>query len=104
MSSTLLMFHVWNVSSTQRNCFNWPAKDDVLRYDDDDIICKIDAPIPVNQRNNFVLSVTDFENVNAMTTKILKKMMFLMDNKFFDVVSLIYLEKKLHRFMFTSEY
>ena len=93
------------VSSTQRNCFNWPAKDDVLQYDDDDIICKIDAPIPVNQRNNFVLSATDFENVNAMTTKILKTMMFLLDNEFFDVVSLICLQKKLHIFIrFTSEY
>ena len=58
------------VSSTQKNCFKWPTKDDVLRYDDDDIICEIDAPIPVNQRNNFVLSATDFENVNAMMTKI----------------------------------
>ena len=58
------------VSSTQRNCFNWPAKDDVLQYDDDYIICKIDVPIPVNQRNNFVLSATDFENVNARMRKI----------------------------------
>ena len=77
------------VSSTQKNCFKWPTKDDVLRYDDDDIICEIDAPIPVNQRNNFVLSATDFENANAMMTKIekfLEKMMFLMDNEFFDVV------------------
>ena len=80
------MEYVW---STQKNYFKWPAKDDVLWYDDDDIICEIDAPIPVNQRNNFVLSATDFENVNAMMTKILnflKKMMFLMDNEFFHVV------------------
>ena len=58
------------VSSTQKNCFKWPTKDDVLRYDDDDIICEIDAPIPVNQRNNFVLSATDLENVNARMRKI----------------------------------
>ena len=58
------------VSSTQKNCLKWPTKDDVLRYDDDDIICEINAPIPVNQRNNFVLSATDFENVNAMIMKI----------------------------------
>ena len=61
----------------------------MLQYDDDDIICEIDALIPVNQRNNFVLSATDFENANAMMTKIekfLEKMMFLMDNEFFDVV------------------
>ena len=60
----------------------------MLRYDDNDIICEIDAPIPVNQRNNFVLSATDFENVNAMMTKIyfLKKMMFPMVNEFFSVV------------------
>ena len=57
------------VSSTQKNCFKWPTKDDVLRYDDDDIICEIDAPIPVNQRNNFVLSATDFESVNARMRK-----------------------------------
>ena len=77
------------VSSTQKNCFKSPEKDDVLWYDDDDIICEIDVLIPVNQRNNFVLSATDFENVNAMMTKILnflKKMMFLMDNEFFHVV------------------
>ena len=58
------------VSSTQKNCFKWPTKDDVLRYDDDDIICEIDAPIPVNQRNNFVFSATDFENVNGRMRKI----------------------------------
>ena len=58
------------VSSTQNNCFKWPTKDDVLRYDGDDIICEIDAPIPVNQRNNFVLPATDFENVNARMRKI----------------------------------
>ena len=56
------------VSST--HCFKWRKKDDVLRYDDDDIICEIDALIPVNQRNNFVLSATDFENVNARMRKI----------------------------------
>ena len=39
-------------------------------YEDDHIICEIDPPIPVNQKNNFVLSATDFENVNAMMTKI----------------------------------
>ena len=59
------MEYVW---STQKNCFKWPAKDDVLQYDDDDIICEIDALIPVKQRNNFVLSATNFENVNAMMT------------------------------------
>ena len=48
MSSTLLMFHVWNVSITQKNCFKWPAKDDVLLYADDDIIREINASIPVN--------------------------------------------------------
>ena len=57
------------VSSTQKNCFKWPTKDDALRYDDDDIICEINAPIPVNQRNNFILSATDFENVNASMRK-----------------------------------
>ena len=40
----------------------------MLRYDND-IICEIDASIPVNQRNNFVLSATDFANVNAMMMK-----------------------------------
>ena len=50
------------VSSAQKNCFKWPGKDD-----DDDIICGINAPIPVNQRNNFVLFAADFENVNEMT-------------------------------------
>ena len=69
MSFTLLMFHVWDVSSKQKNCFKWPAKDDVLQYDND-IICEIDAPIPVNQRNNFVFSATDFENVNGRMRKI----------------------------------
>ena len=56
------------VSSKQKSCFKWPAKDDVLRYDND-IICEIDAPIPANQRNNFALSATDFANVNAMMVK-----------------------------------
>ena len=58
------------VSSAQKNCFKWPGKDD-----DDDIICGINAPIPVNQRNNFVLFAADFENVNEMTKlkKFLKK-------------------------------
>ena len=56
------------VSST--HCFKRRKKDDVLRYDDNDIICEIDAPIPVNQRNNFVLSARDFENVNARMRKL----------------------------------
>ena len=61
------------VSSIQKTCFKGSAKDDVLRYDDDDIICEIDAQIPVNQRNNFVLSSTNFENENAMMTKFFLK-------------------------------
>ena len=65
------MFHIWDVfRAHKKKCFKWPAKDDVLRYDQDDTICEIDAPIPVNQRNNFALYATDFENVNAMMTKI----------------------------------
>ena len=80
---------IYGICFEHTNYFKWPEKDDVLQYDDDDIICEIDALIPVNQRNNFVLSATDFENANAMMTKIekfLEKMMFLMDNEFFDVV------------------
>ena len=36
--------------SSGKNCFKWPAKDDIFTYGLEDIAV-IDPPIPVNQRH-----------------------------------------------------
>ena len=35
--------------SSGKNCFRWPAKDDILTYGLEDIIAVIDPPVPINQ-------------------------------------------------------
>ena len=64
------MFHVWNMFRAHKRTVSSGLQKMMLRYDDNDIICEIDAPIPANQRNNLVLFATDFESVNARMRKI----------------------------------
>ena len=30
--------------------FRWPNNEDILAYQEDDVLCEIEPPIPVNQR------------------------------------------------------
>ena len=32
--------------------FQWPDNEDVLVYQEDDVLCKIEPPIPLNQRGH----------------------------------------------------
>ena len=47
--------------TTTLNKFRWPNNTDELPYPDEDILCAIDAPVPINQRGHYSLSTNDFE-------------------------------------------
>ena len=47
-------------SLRKKNCFRWPVKQDVLRYSNKDILCKLTAPVPINHRGDLRLSDEDF--------------------------------------------
>ena len=46
-----------------RNCFRWPSKEDIFSYSVRDILCQIDAPVPINQRGHFSISQEDLTKV-----------------------------------------
>ena len=35
--------------SSRKNCFRWPAKDDIFAFELETIIVVIDLPVPINQ-------------------------------------------------------
>ena len=39
----------------------WPNNEDILVYQEDDMLCEIEPPIPVNQREHYKLSEADFK-------------------------------------------
>ena len=50
--------------SPVKNCFHWPQPKDIMTYDDDEILCKISPPVPINRRGDYCLSHEDFEEAN----------------------------------------
>nr|XP_047137394.1 uncharacterized protein LOC124813902 [Hydra vulgaris] len=46
-----------------KNCFKWPTKENILQYLYLDVICRIDAPTPTNQRGDYSLSIDDMYNI-----------------------------------------
>ena len=44
-----------------KNCFKWPTKEDILPHSTFDVICRIDAPTPINQRGSYSLSKEDID-------------------------------------------
>ena len=45
-----------------KNSFKWPEKEDVHCYCIKDVLCRIDAPTPVNRRGHYCLSKVDNRN------------------------------------------
>ena len=54
-----------------KNWFRWPAYEDQLYYQDDEILCIIEPPTPVNRRGDYCLSHDNFEEANRMLQKII---------------------------------
>ena len=42
-----------------KNNFKWPVRDDILHYDNEDILCSIEPPFPISRRF-YGLSNNDF--------------------------------------------
>ena len=51
------------------NSFRWPESDDVLLYQEDDILCDVNPPLPYNRRGHYWLSEEDFNKANLLVTK-----------------------------------
>ena len=47
-----------------KNCFRWPPKKDTLIYSDDEVLCKVDPPSPINRRGDYSLTSMDFAKSN----------------------------------------
>jgi len=50
-------------AAPDRNSFKWPTKEDILPYVTSDILCQIDAPIPINQRGYYSISSDDMSKI-----------------------------------------
>jgi hypothetical protein len=46
-----------------KNCFKWPTKENILQCSSLDVVCKIDAPTPTNEKGDYSLSKDDIDNV-----------------------------------------
>ena len=48
LGKKLLALHIWHVSIV-KNSSRWPAKDDILTYELEDIIALVEPPVLLNQ-------------------------------------------------------
>ena len=54
--------------SAHLNSFKWPESDDVLLYQEDDVLCIVNPPLPYNRRGHYCLSEEDFNKANLLVT------------------------------------
>jgi hypothetical protein len=59
------------VAACDRNCFKWPAAEKILNYEEDNILCQIAPPIPINPRSYFTMPASDFDKANFILNSIL---------------------------------
>ena len=53
-------------ASPDLNSFRWPASEDILFYEDDNILCTINPPSPVNRRGHYCLLDDDYMEANTL--------------------------------------
>jgi len=63
MDDAVVVSCMEHVSAPGKNSFKWPKTEDVLSYAISDILCQIDAPVPINQRGHFSLSSVDISKL-----------------------------------------
>ena len=52
-----------------KNSFKWPNLDDILSYEENDILCELNPPVPLNRRGDYKFSDEDFEKAQELFTK-----------------------------------
>ena len=57
-----------------KDCFKWPNLDDILSYEENDILCKLNPPVPLNRRGDYKFSDEDFEKAQHMFVPIARCM------------------------------
>ena len=55
-----------NSSKNSLNYFRWPSPEDILSYELDEILCRIDPPVPMNSWGDYRLSEKDFKEANIL--------------------------------------
>ena len=48
-----------------RNSFKW-SKKDILTYTTSDILCQIEAPVPTNQREHYLIASEDVDKIEKI--------------------------------------
>ena len=52
-----------------KNCFHWPNTDDILNYNETDILCDLDPPFPLNCRGDYKFSDKNFHKACGLMQK-----------------------------------
>ena len=62
-----------SAAASATSSFRWPKKPDVHPYPDDDVLCCIEPPQPVNQRGAYGLSNVDLGKTMAAFNEYLEQ-------------------------------